>query len=389
MNSVLTSQRISDLLASLTADKQQSFLSEWMSHIQEKGEHICYDITSISSYAQMNPYVKYGYNRDHESLPQINLGMLFSQKSFLPAYFFRAPGNISDVTTLPNTLKSLKLMKIKSVNYVMDKGFYSEKNIDVLLSHRAKFTQAVPIHNRWVQEAIDEIHSEILNPKYYHEIGKKVLYIHSKKYMWKGRRCYLHVYYNDRKRAQAMEIFNKNLIAYKQEVESNQRCLAHEKMYERFLVIKQTPKRGLKVSYNEAAIEQYRKHYAGFQVLLSNAIQDPVEALKVYRNKDVVEKSFNDLKNNLDMKRLRMHSTQTTDGRIFVQFIALILLSYLRNEMRNTKLNKRYSAQDLLHEMETLTQINYSGSYASIITEQTKAQRKIMQALNIDFPSDQ
>ena len=70
---------------------------------------------------------------------------------------------------------------------------------------------------------------------------------------------------------------------------------------------------------------------------MSNAIQDPVEALKVYRNKDVVEKSFNDLKNNLDMKRLRMHSTQTTDGRIFVQFIALILLSYLRNEMRNTK----------------------------------------------------
>ncbi|RDI91906.1 hypothetical protein Q502_10610, partial [Mesotoga sp. Brook.08.YT.4.2.5.2.] len=53
-------------------------------------------------------------------------------------------------------------------------------------------------------------------------------------------------------------------------------------------------------------------------------IKDPVEALRVYRNKDTIEKSFDDLKNQLDMKRLRIHSAASMDGRLFVQFIALI-----------------------------------------------------------------
>ena len=38
------------------------------------------------------------------------------------------------------------------------------------------------------------------------------------------------------------------------------------------------------------------------------------------------------------MKRLRMHSIETVDGRLFVQFIALILMSELRRTMRETKL---------------------------------------------------
>ena len=43
-------------------------------------------------------------------------------------------------------------------------------------------------------------------------------------------------------------------------------------------------------------------------MLATNDIKDPVEALEIYRMKDTVEKHFDDLKNDLDMKRLRIHS---------------------------------------------------------------------------------
>jgi transposase len=65
---------------------------------------------------------------------------------------------------------------------------------------------------------------------------------------------------------------------------------------------------------------------------LSNDIKDPVEALRVYRNRDSVEKAFDDLKNQLDMKRLRIHNSVAMDGRIFVQFISLIYMSALRKK---------------------------------------------------------
>jgi transposase len=112
-------------------------------------------------------------------------------------------------------------------------------------------------------------------------------------------------------------------------------------------------------------------------------IKDPVEALRVYQNKDTIEKSFDDLKNQLDMKRLRIHSAASMDGRLFVQFIALILMSALRKKMRDTKLIEKYTVRELLLEMETLTQVRYSGKYGHILTEITKPQREILQSLKI------
>lgn len=101
---------------------------------------------------------------------------------------------------------------------------------------------------------------------------------------------------------------------------------------------------------------------------------------------DVVEKCFDDLKNQLDMKCLRMHSSATVDGRLFIQFIALIYISALRKEMRTSGLIERYTVRELLQEMETLTKIKYSGKYGHILSEITKPQREILKGLNIEFP---
>ncbi|WP_366934698.1 hypothetical protein [Mesotoga sp.] len=92
---------------------------------------------------------------------------------------------------------------------------------------------------------------------------------------------------------------------------------------------------------------------------------------------------FDDLKNQLDMKRLRIHSAASMDGRLFVQFIALILMSALRKKMRDTKLIEKYTVRELLLEMETLTLVRYSGKYGHILTEITKPQREILQSLKI------
>jgi transposase len=120
--------------------------------------------------------------------------------------------------------------------------------------------------------------------------------------------------------------------------------------------------------------------------LLSCGIKDPVQAMRVYRDKDAVEKCFDDLKNSLDMKRLRMHSSSTVDGRLFVQFIALILTSAIRKKMRETGLIERFTVRELLREMETLTRIKYSRKYGSILSEATKTQKGILKTLEIPLP---
>lgn len=383
---LLTSQRISELLCSIGIDGKQTFLTNWMNKTLED-DYLCYDITSVSSYSELNEYIKYGHNRDNEKLPQLNLAMLFGQKSCLPVYFQRMPGNISDVTTLHNLLATFKAMELKSLNYVMDKGFYSKKNVDELLASRDKFTLSIPVNNKWVQRVIDEVHGIIHGPEGYQKIDSEILYVHSQLYPWgtDNRRCYLHLYYNAHSRAHAVDRFNEELVMYKEELESGKPIREHQEAYDTFFVVKTTPKRGIQVSFNNEAVSQYISRYAGFQALLTNGIKDPVTALRVYRDKDVIEKCFDDLKNQLDMNRLRMHSSTAVDGRLFMQFIALIYISALRREMRISGLIKQYTVGELLQEMETLTKVKYSGKYGHILTEVTKPQRQILAALDIEL----
>lgn len=142
----LTSQRISEILPSINTDKKQTFLNKWMKKTAEN-DYLCYDITSVSSYSQINEYIKYGYNRDNEKLPQLNLSVLFGQNQELPVYYDRYPGNITDVQTLHNLLKTFKALDIKTLSYVLDKGFYSKTNVDDLLARKDKFLLAVPMNN--------------------------------------------------------------------------------------------------------------------------------------------------------------------------------------------------------------------------------------------------
>lgn len=383
----LTSQRISEILATLSTGGKQAFLSSWMDKILED-EFLCYDITSISSYSEFNEYIRWGHNRDKERLPQLNLAMLFGQKSKLPAYYHRIPGNITDVQTVHNLLATFKKLDIKNLHYVLDKGFYSKKNVDELLERKDHFTLSVPLNNLWVQQAIDEISDTIQGPECYQLIDDEVLYIHSRLYPWGDdrRRCYLHLYYNAEMRAHAIDRFSRELIGYKEELETGTLKAEHKELYDTFFIITTTPVRGMKVTYNKEAVNHYIKRYTGFQALLTTRFKDPVEALQVYRDKDIVEKCFDDLKNSLDMKRLRMHTIETVDGRLFVQFIALILISALRKEMRESRLIEKYTVREVLLEMDPLTKIRYAGKYGQIFTEVTKPQREILELLKIPLP---
>jgi hypothetical protein len=384
----LTSQRISEIFLSMREDGWQTFFSRWAKKILEH-DYLCYDITSVSSYAELNEYVKYGYNRDGDKLKQINLAMLFGQESRLPVYYHSLPGNIIDVSTLHNFLETFRYLELPKLHLVMDRGFYSQKNVDELLAARDKFTLAVPSRVKWVQKAIDETRDAMHGPEGYRKVDGEIIYVHTMLHPWgKGRRrCYLHLYCNAYAAADYFDGFTEELLIYKEELESGKRVSSHEDAYKDFFIIKGTPIRGRTVLYNDEAIQKYRNQYAGFHAILTDDIKDPVEALRVYRDKDAVEKCFDDLKNQLDMKRLRIHSSLAMDGRLFVQFIALIYMSALRRDMRKNGLIEKYTVRELLEEMETLSKVRYSGKYGHILTEVTKPQRQILESLGVDLPT--
>ena len=98
-----------------------------------------YDSTSISSYSEQLNQVKYGHNKDHEPLPQLNLLLLYGESSNLPFYYRKLAGNIPDVKTVRTLIADVEPLGVKKVKLLMDRGFYSSENIDSMLANHYKF----------------------------------------------------------------------------------------------------------------------------------------------------------------------------------------------------------------------------------------------------------
>lgn len=380
-NTRFTSQRISELLSSISEEDKLEFFKLWATHVTEK-EYIAFDVTSISSYSKIIDLVEYGYNRDGEKLPQINLGMLFGEKSALPIFYNLYPGSIKDVSMLENILKFTKYIGKNSTKFVMDKGFYSEHNINALLENKHKFTISLPLSTSRCKNLIDEFKTTLQSPSHTIAVNDDILHAYTSKISWNDRSLYAHVFYNERNYIESKEDLMRNILALEREIKKlkNGKDLPQSR-YSKFLIINRS-NNSINVKRDEASIEDYLK-YKGFFVILSNDIKNAENAISIYRNKDIIEKAFDNLKNDLDSKRLRVHSEKNARGKIFIKFIALIIQSHINKIMRESKLNLKYTQEELMCEMKKIKHIEFEND--SMITEVSKTQRNILKTFKISY----
>jgi transposase len=380
---IITSQRVSELLIRITGGLQLRFFAKWMEYNQNS-EYYALDITSVSSYSELINFLRRGYNRDKEKLPQINLLMVSSEMSHTPLFFKVLPGSIKDVSTLVETLNVLDMLDNKIPHVVMDKGFYSEVNVDALYDRHIKFMVGVPFTVGYANEYVDKAREAgIFSHMNYRMIFDDEVYVMSELTSWNSHRCYVHVYYDSLKAETENRKFDHLLYVCFQELTTGKRQDDHRAHYERFFTVKETPKRGRKVEYKQEAINKHRGNVTGWFVMISNDIKDPVKALEIYRMKDTAEKAFDDLKNDLDCKRLRIHSTQAMEGRLFIQFIALILSNKIKRMMNEAGWYKHYDMQQVIDEMKALRVVKTDGHRKNLISTPTAFQDKIIKLFGL------
>ena len=140
-----------------------------------------------------------------------------------------------------------------------------------------------------------------------------------------------------------------------------------------------------KVIAKQDTIDQAQKDY-GFFALISNEINEPIKALEIYRNKDLIEKGFGNLKERLNMRRTTVSSDSALEGKLFVQFIALVYLSYIKKQMSDQCLYKKYTIQELLDELDIIECLEQPGNNIRI-GEMTKNQEELYHKLGVKPPT--
>jgi transposase len=392
----IPSQRSSELLPLITEECKMDFLKRQAKRRSET-EYLFFDSTSIGSYSQQLKQVKYGKSKDADGLPQINLALLFGQRSGLPAYYRKLPGNITDVNTVENLIAGVDYLEIKKVMLVMDRGYYSEKNINELMKKRYKFIMGAKISLKFIQELLaPECADFDRRERYNSETG---LFIMTRTMDWdykevkprsgevvnEKRRVYAHIYYNDQHATDDKIRFNKRLDAMEDDIRSGKMTPEREKECHKYYDIHKTPVRGVTFTPKQDAIDKARKNF-GFFVLLSNGVKDPAEALRIYRSKDMVEKAFDDLKDRLNMRRTSVSSEENLEGKIFLQFVALIYVSYVKRAMDEAGLFKNKTMQELFDDLDVIEKYQVPGGVA-YYGEITEKQRALYAALGITPPT--
>lgn len=356
-----------------------------------------YLISFISQKAEVLKQVKNGRNKEDDRLPQINLALLFGEDSGLPFYYRKLPGNITDVTIIKQLMAEFDVLGYSKVKIVLDRGFYSKKNINELYRAHQKFIIGVKLELKFVKGILVEERENLKRwSNHQTQFGVYGLcrsfdwdYEQERSYkkdVLKGkRRAYLLLYYNPEKAAKDELDLNNHLTRLQQDLlERTERdyCL---KDYRKYFEVTETPKRGRKVTAREDVIQEEIRN-CGYFALLSNEIKDPFVALSLYRSKDISEKAFGNLKERLNFRRMQVSSELSLDGKLFVEFIALIYLSYVKKKMQDAKLFETWTLQGLLDELDIIELFEAPG-HGRILGEITEKQKAIYGALGVDPPS--
>jgi len=355
------------------------FFKAWLA-LQPENQYYAYDVTSFSSYSTNIAETEWGYNRDKEKLPQINVGCYLGQKSGLPAFYVTYPGSIVDKSHLPYMMAYNTVLGVQNACFVMDRGFCSADNIQFMHAKQLSFILGVELDWAEFSDAVLGVREGLVSMRY--RVGEGV-YGCGVSGCFFGVLGVLHVYFDadlaERKRCllfRRVEVLEQRLGQLVQLTKREAR------VFRRYFKVELFEDGAFKFERDYDRIDGLARN-CGFFGLFTNVLDVcSVEALLVYRRRDVLEKGFDDLKNFLDMRRLRVHSSGVLDGKLFCAFISLIVVSELSRRLGGFLRDRSMSKAGVFLELEKVKVVLMSDGNR-LLNPLTKTQRTIFEACGL------
>lgn len=385
----LTSQNISELLKKIGDSSIPSMFMGKVIQKMETKSTLMYDITSLSSYSKLIDLFEFGYSRDDPSLPQINLSMILDKKLGIPVMYDIYPGSIVDVTTLKNTILKLEAHEVEDYTLVMDRGFFSEGNLEELLTEKLSFIIPATYALKSVKELMSKAQKDVKAPQYLQKYNKNPIFVKPVTLKLSNSKVEGYCYYDQKREQDERNSFYTRLYNISEYIQEK----AIPKWKKAEFVFKERAKEmanyfkwkviddHFEVTVKKNAVTQRVNRMGTFLIFYSGEF-DWMTCLSTYRERDALEKGFDVLKNDLKTLPLNAKKESTIRGLLFVNYLSLIVRMRLINQMRETGLLKNYTVEKLLLELEKIKKIQLANGDI-MVTETTKKQNDILEKLDL------
>ncbi|KKH96658.1 transposase, partial [Methanosarcina sp. 1.H.T.1A.1] len=314
------------------------------------------DWTSIVLYGTKFNLGKYGYSRDHRpDKLQITVGISeLADPINIPIGVTVNKGNVLDLEHFSDTYNQVKSKLKKGSLIVFDKGANTTENIKIIQGDEMEYLTSMKLNTSddKIIEKFDLEKAELIDSKK-GIYGIKIVKPSSIKYF----------YFSEALQKRQLESKARAVMRKLKEAKEIQKAIVNKKKLPKkfrinneLIEIDYSFRTKLEELSDEEAIELLKASLIngreGFFCLKSNRHLTLEKALKIYRKKDSIEKIFHSLKNEIQIKPLRVWSDDSIYGAIILGFIAQLFISLMRYEFEDLK---RRSTKFIIKSLKNLT----------------------------------
>lgn len=390
---IYSDSTVSAFLQSVTEDQNAGFLNEWNGSRNHREKiYISYDSTNKNSQAGDVEIVEYGKPKVDIGFPVFNYAVGYDVNNREPLFYEKYPGSIVDISQLRLMLNKAQGYGYKKVGFILDRGYFSKQNIE----HMDKCGYSFIIMVKGMSDLVSEL---ILSNKGSFEnkrscdmdgFGVYGKTVKGRLYESDQKERYFHIYHSISKEAFERIRFEDKLKTMKTYMMAHRdEEFTFGSMYKKYFYLHYDKENKIFLLPEENTQATERElDLCGYFVIITSDKMTAKEALHIYKSRDMSEKAFRGDKTYLGDKSLRVHSTESTSAKIFIEFVAMIIrnkmYTCLVDEMK--RLNKKPNYMTVpaaIKELEKIELTRQADNVYRLDHAVTKTQKNILNAFGL------
>ncbi len=383
---------VSGFFKGIAKDKSTGFLNEWNAKRNKRERiYISYDSTNKNCQAGEIELAEFGHAKTDIGSAIINYSVGYDLKNKEPLFYEAYPGSINDVSQLRAMLGKITGYGYKKIGFILDRGYFSRGNIRYLDECGYSFVIMAKGMASFISELILENRGTFENKRTcdmnaYGVYGKTV-----KKSLFEGdeRKRYIHIYHSISKEAEERQSFENDLRERTALLMSRQnQTVEFGAAYEKYFYLHYDENGVFLYPEEKTAVTEREISLCGYFVIITSERMTAKEALHLYKSRDTSEKLFAADKSFLGNNSMRVHTNEGMEGKIFTQFIALIIRNKIYTSLQESgeQLERKQNYMTVpaaIKELEKIEMTRQTDNIYRLDHAVTAKQKKILKAFGM------